>query len=35
MKEEREGKWTMKDMGELMDKKVKEEDIPKNILHLF
>ena len=35
MKEEREGEWTMKNMHELMDKKVKEADIPKNVLHLF
>ena len=35
MVEERENKWRMKTMQELMDKKVKEEDIPKNILHLF
>lgn len=35
MKEEREGVWTMKTMQELMDKRVKAENIPKNILHLF
>ena len=35
MVEERENKWRMKTMQELMDKKVKEEEIPKNILHLF
>jgi len=33
--EERHGVWRMKTMQELMDKNVKEEDIPKNILHLF
>lgn len=35
MKEERENVWTMKNMHELMDKKVKAEDVPTNILHLF
>jgi len=35
MKEEREGQWTMKTMQELMDKNVKDKDIPKNILHMF
>ena len=35
MVEERENQWRMKTMQELMEKKVKEDDIPKNILHLF
>lgn len=35
MIEERENQWRMKTMQELMDKKVKEDEIPKNILHLF
>ena len=33
--EERHGVLRMKTMQELMEKNVKEEDIPKNILHLF
>lgn len=33
MEQDREGKWQMKTMDHLMDKKVK--DVPKNILHLF
>ena len=35
MKKDRDGKWSMKTMEELMDAKVKEEDVPKNCLHLF
>jgi len=35
MKEEREGQWKMKTMQELMDKGIKDKDIPKNVLHLF
>ena len=35
VQEERSGEWRMKTMQELMDKSVKEADIPKNILHLF
>lgn len=35
MVEDRDGKWRMKTMEELMDKKVSSEDIPKNALHLF
>ena len=35
MIEERSGEWRMKTMQELMDKNVKEADIPKNLLHLF
>ena len=34
MKQTREGKWTMKTMGELMPN-VDEKDVPKNCLHLF
>ena len=33
MYEDRDGKWKMKTMEDLMDKGVK--DVPKNILHLF
>ena len=33
--DERTKKWTMKTMQELMDPNVNEEDIPKNIVHLF
>jgi hypothetical protein len=33
MEQDRDGKWQMKTMDQLMDKKVK--DVPKNILHLF
>lgn len=35
MIEERSGEWRMKTMLELMDKSVKEADIPKNLIHLF
>ena len=35
MEQDREGKWQMKTMSKLMDKKVKEKDVPKNCLHMF
>lgn len=35
MTEERDGKWRMKTMEELMEKNVPESAIPKNALHLF
>jgi hypothetical protein len=35
MEENRDGKWVMKTMENLMDKTVPSEEIPKNIVHLF
>ena len=35
MVEDRTSGWRMKTMQEVMDLGVREEDIPKNILHLF
>ena len=35
MEQNREGKWVMKTMENLMDKTVPTEEIPKNIVHLF
>ena len=35
MHKEDNGAWRMKTMRELMSKKVKDEDLPKNCLHLF
>ena len=35
MEQNREGKWVMKTMENLMDKTVLTEEIPKNIVHLF
>ena len=35
MEENREGKWVMKSMENLMNKNVPKNEIPKNIVHLF
>ena len=35
MEQDRAGKWKMKQMQDIMDTSVKEQDVPKNLLHLF
>ncbi len=35
MDQDREGKWKMKDMRDIMDKTVPLKDIPTNIIHMF
>jgi len=35
MKENKDGKWVMKTMGELMPTIKDDKDLPKNCLHLF
>jgi hypothetical protein len=35
MEKDRDGKWKMKSINDLMDKGIPEKNLPKNILHLF